>query len=101
MRDDVATELRRVDEMGHAEAAAPFLLAIVEVDPDDLVGAHHPRALDDVEPDPAKPEHDHVGARRDLGGVDHSTDPRRHAAANVAALFERPVLPDLVGGDLP
>src|SRR5712672_2804038 len=89
----------RVDEMGHAKAAAPFLLAVVEVDPDDLVGAHHPRALNDVEPDPAKPEHHHVGARRDLGGVDHSTDARRHAAADVAALVERRVLADLGDGD--
>src|SRR5712672_4203353 len=99
MRDDVATDLRRIDEMGHAEAAAPFLLGIVKIDPDDLVGAHHPAALNDVEPDPAKPEHHHVGARRDLGGVDHSTDARRHAAADVAALVERRVLADLGDGD--
>jgi hypothetical protein len=28
-------------EVGHAEAAAPFLLAVVDVDADDLVGAHY------------------------------------------------------------
>ena len=81
--------------MRHAEAAAPILLGIVEVDADDLVGAHHPGALDDVEADAAKPEHDHVGARRDLGGVDHRADAGRHAAADVAALVERRVLADL------
>ena len=81
--------------MRHAEAAAPFLLAVVDVDADDLVGAHHPGALNDVESDSAKPEHDHVGARRDLGGVDHRADAGRDAAADVAALVERGVFADL------
>src|SRR5206468_5987388 len=39
--DDIAGDLLRVDEMGHAELAAPFLLGIVDVDADDLVGANH------------------------------------------------------------
>ena len=64
MRDDIAVDLFRIDEMGHAEAAAPFFLGIVDVDADDLVGAHHLRALDDVEADAAEAEHDDIGARR-------------------------------------
>src|SRR5713226_4743347 len=99
MRNDVAIELLRIDEMRHAEAAAPFLLAVIEIDADDLVGADHPRALNHVEPDTAQPEHHHVGARRDLGGVDHRTDARRHAAADVAALVERRVLADFCHRD--
>src|SRR5438045_3719153 len=39
MRDDVAFDLLGVDEMRHAEAAAPFVLGIVDIDADDLVGA--------------------------------------------------------------
>src|SRR5882672_4903571 len=78
--------------MGHAEAAAPFLLGIIDVDTDDLVGAHHPGALDYIEPDTAKPEHDHVRARGDPGGVDHGADAGGDAAADVAALVERRVL---------
>ena len=89
MRDDIAVDLGRVDEMGHAEAAAPVLLAVVDVDADDLVGAHHFGALDDVEPDAAEAEHDDVGARRHLGGVDDGADAGRHTAADVAALVER------------
>src|ERR1700689_2703395 len=53
MLDDIAVDLLGIDEMGHAEAAAPFLLGIVEIDADDLVGAHHPRALDHIEPNAA------------------------------------------------
>src|SRR5947209_2624050 len=81
--------------MGHAEAATPFLLGIVDVDTDDFVGAHHPGALNDVEPNAAKPEYNHVRTWGDLRGVDHRTDPGRHAAADVAALVEWRVLANL------
>src|SRR5262249_10717179 len=69
--DDVPGYLLRIDEMGHAELAAPFFLAVVEVDADDLVGAHHLGALNDVEPDAAEAEHDDVRSGGDLRGVDH------------------------------
>src|SRR5690606_13930878 len=39
VRDDIPLNLARIDEMGHAEALAPFLLGVVEIDPDDHVGA--------------------------------------------------------------
>src|SRR6202049_4895080 len=100
MLDDIAIDLLGIDEMGHAEAAAPFLLGIVEVDADDLVGAHHPRALDDVEADAAETEHDHVRTRRNLGGVDYRTDTGGHAAADVTALVERRIRADLGHRDL-
>src|SRR5258708_4607292 len=51
-------------------------------------------------PASAKPEHDHVGARRDLGGVHHRADACRHAAADVATLVEWCVLADLRDRDL-
>src|ERR1700733_1593249 len=95
MLDDIAVDLLGIDEMGHAEASAPLLLGIVEIDADDLVGAHHPRALDHIEANAAETEHHHIGARRDLGGVDHRPNPGSRAAADVAALVERRVLANL------
>ena len=72
----------------------------IEVDADDLVGADHARALDDVEPDAAEAEHRDVGAGPHLGGVDHGADAGGHAAADVADLVERRVLADLRQRDL-
>src|SRR5882724_2399169 len=95
MLNDVAADLGRIDEVSHAEAAAPVFLGVVEIDADDLVGAHHLGALDDVEPDPAKPEYHDVGARRYLGGIDHRADAGRHAASDIAALVEWRVFADL------
>ena len=65
-----------------------------------LFGADHARALHHVEPDAAEAEHHHVGARLDLGGVDHRADAGGHAAADVADLVERRVLADLRHRDL-
>src|SRR6185437_13775904 len=101
--DDVAPttflgDLLRVDEVGHAEAAAPLLLAVVDVHADDLVGADHLQALDHVEADAAEAEHHAVGARLDLGGVDHSADAGGDAAADVAGLVEGGVGADLGQG---
>src|SRR5262245_43570341 len=100
MLDDIAGDFLRVDEMGNAELAAPFFLGVIDVDANDLVGADHFRALDDVEPDAAKAKHHDVGARRDLGGVDHRADAGRYAAADVAALVEGGVLADFRHRDL-
>ncbi len=86
MRDDVALDRLRVDEVGHAEAAAPLLAVGVDVDADDHARPRQPRALEHVEPDAAQPEHDHVVAGLDLGGVDHRADARGDAAADVAAV---------------
>jgi hypothetical protein len=80
--------------MGHAELAAPGLACRVDIDADDHVGADHLQALDDVQPDAAQAEDDGVGARLDLGGVDHRAHARGHAAADVAGLVERRVLAD-------
>src|SRR4030088_23026 len=100
MLDDSAIDLGWIDEMRHAKTATPFFLAVVDVNANDFVGAHHPCALNDVEPDAAKPEYDHVGARRDLGGVHHGADARCHAAADVETLVEWRVLANLGDGDL-
>src|SRR6185437_496522 len=98
--DDVALHFLRIDEMGHAEAVAPFVLGVVDVDADDLVGADHPRALDHVEPDAAEAEHHDVRTGRDLRGVDHRAYAGGDAAADVAALVERRVLADFRDRDL-
>src|SRR3546814_6300153 len=49
-------------------------------------------ALDDVEPDPAQPEHDDILAGLHPGGVDHRADPGGDAAADIAARLEGRVL---------
>src|SRR3977135_1135129 len=67
MLDDIAIDLGWIDEMRHAELAAPGILGIVDVDTDDLVGTNHPGALNDVQSDPSEPEYNHIGARRHLG----------------------------------
>src|SRR6266481_1201668 len=100
MLDDIAADLGRVDEMRHAEAAAPCVLGIVDVDADDLVGAHHLGTLDDVHSDATEAEYDDVSARRDLGGIDHRADARGYTTADVAALVEGSIFTDLGDRDL-
>src|SRR5579872_861982 len=97
---EVALDLLRVDEMRHAEFFGERAPRRVDVDTDDHLGADHPRALHDVEPDPAEPEHDDLGAGLDLRGVDDRADPRRDAAADVADLVEGGVLADFGDRDL-
>ncbi len=72
--DDGAVDLFRIDEMGHAEAFAPFLAGGVDVDADDHVGAREAQALDHVQADPAQAEDHGLGADLDLGGVDDRPD---------------------------
>ena len=96
----VAADLVRIDEMGHAEFLGHRALCRIEVDADDLVGADHARALDDVEADAAEAEHGDVGAGPHFRGVDHGADAGGDAAADVADLVERRVLADLGERDL-
>src|SRR6201996_9711353 len=72
--DDIARYLCRVDKVGHPEPAAPIRLGVVDIDADDLVGADHLGALNDVQPNAAETEYDNVRARRDLGSVGNRTD---------------------------
>jgi hypothetical protein len=51
VRDQLAADLFRVDEVRHAEALAPLLLGIVGLDADDNVRACEPQSLDNIEPD--------------------------------------------------
>src|SRR6201994_479138 len=90
--DDIARYLGWVDEIGHAESTSPIRLGIVDVDADDLVGADHLGALNDVQPDAAETKHDNIRAGRDLGRIGHRTDTGGDAAADVAALVEGCVL---------
>ena len=86
--------------MRHAEALAPFLLGVVEVDADDHVGAGEPQPLDDVETDAAQPEHHAFGAGLHLGGVEDGADAGGDAAADVADLVEGSVFANLRDRDL-
>ena len=91
VRDQIAADLFRIDEMRHPEALAPLLLGVVDVDADDHVGAGKPQSLDDIEADAAEPEHDAFGAGLHLGGVEDGADAGSDAAADVADLVERGV----------
>src|SRR5690606_20102628 len=88
VRDQVALHVIRIDEVRHAEFLGERLALWVDVDADDHVGADHARALDHVEADAAETEHDDVGTRLDLGGIDDRADARGHAAADIADLVE-------------
>ena len=92
MRHQVALDLRGIHEMGHAEFLGDSFARGIHVDADDHRRARHPRALHDVEADPAEPEHDHPVARLHLRGVQHGADSGRDAASDVANLFERRVV---------
>src|SRR5215831_3476444 len=100
VRDQIAADLFRIDEVRHAEALAPLLLAVVDVDADDHVGAGKPQPLDDVEADAAEPEHDALRAGFHLGGIENGADAGGDAAADVTDLVERSVLANLGDRDL-
>src|SRR6267143_1874130 len=100
VRDQVLAGFLGIDEMRHAELLGEVLSRRIEIHADDHVCAGEARALHDVEPDAAETEYHHVGARLDLGGVDHRADAGGHAAADVAHLVERGVFADLGQRDL-
>ncbi len=58
MPNNVALDLFRVDEVGHAELRTERLAIIIEINADNLFRAHHPCALDHVKTNAAKPKHD-------------------------------------------
>ncbi len=99
MGDDIALDLFRIDEVGHTEAFTPFPLVVVDIDTDDLVGADHFQALDDIEADTAETEDHGIGAGLDTGRIDHGADAGGHAAADVAGLVERRIVADLGQGN--
>src|SRR5271155_1610802 len=74
VRNEIAANVFRIDEMRHAEALAPRLLVRIEIDADDHVGADEAEPLDHIEPDTAKTEDDALGAGLDLRGIDDRAD---------------------------
>src|SRR5262249_52042441 len=74
VRNQIAADLLRIDEVGHAEALAPLLLGVVDIDADDHVRAGEPQSLDDIEADAAEPEHDALRAGFHLGGIEDRAD---------------------------
>src|SRR3546814_11946778 len=68
----LARQALGVEEIGHAELAAPFLAVRAAVDADDLARAGELCAMDHVEADDAEAEDDHIVAHLHPGGVyDH------------------------------
>src|SRR5262249_43484676 len=98
--DEIRHELRlghvfRIDEVRHAELLRESLLAGVDIHADDHVRTRHARALNHIQPDTAETEYNDIGARLDLGGIDHRADTRCYATPDVAHLVEGRVLADL------
>ena len=87
--------ISRIDEMGHAEALAPLLLPIIQIDTDNHVRADHPQTLNNIQTDTAEAEDHGVATRLRLCRVDHRADAGGHAAADVTDLVERRVWIDL------
>src|SRR5690606_5744027 len=73
----------RIDKMCHAELAGHGLTIRVDVNPYDLIGAHHARPLNHIQPDTTQAKHNHIGTGLDLGSVEHCAQPGRHAAADI------------------
>src|SRR5439155_260382 len=88
-----------IEEVRHAEFAAPFLACGVDVDADDPVSADEFGTLDYVEPDSAEAEDDDVAAGLDLRRIHDGADAGGDAAADVAAGLERRIFADLRNGD--
>jgi hypothetical protein len=99
-RVDDTWRRRSVDEVRHAEPARHTLAGRIDVDTDDLIGAHHPRTLDDVEADTAETENPDVRACFNLRSEEHRADAGRDAAADVANGLEGRVLAHLGDCDL-
>ena len=89
--NSLALELGGVDEVGGTELAGPGLLAIVDIDGDDLAGLVLDGTLEDGETDTADTEDGDVGALLDLGGDNGGTVTGGDTAAQQARA---------VGGDL-
>src|SRR5262249_11616549 len=100
VRDEIAADLFRIDEMRHAETFAPLFLAVIDVDADDHVGAGKAQSLNDIETDAAEAEDDAVRARFDLRRIKYCADAGGDAAADVADLVEGGVLANLCHRDL-
>src|SRR5271170_3425182 len=94
MRDQIAAHLLGIHEMRQAEFLGQRLAGRIQIDADYFIGAHQTRTLNDIEADAAQAEHDHVGARLYLGGIDHRANARGDAAADVAHLVKWRILTD-------
>jgi hypothetical protein len=70
MRDEIASDLGRIDEMRHTEALTPCLLLRIDVNADDHCGADKAKSLDDVQADAAETEDNAFGDSFDLCGID-------------------------------
>src|SRR5262249_27392465 len=70
MLHQIALDLRRVDEMGHAELLAPGLTFGVQVDAHDHARPDQAQALQNVEADAAQSEDNTVRSRLDFRRID-------------------------------
>src|ERR1700683_182589 len=93
-RDQIASNSLRVDEIHQTKTTTPFLLGIVEINANDLVGADHAGALDNIKTNGPETEHHYAGTRRYLCGIYYRADAGRDAPANVTDLVEWRVLAD-------
>ncbi len=100
MGNEIPFNLGRIHEVRHAEFSAKGFAVRVEVDPDDLVSPDQSCPLNHIQSDTAQSEDHNVRARFNFCCINHGTDPRGDAAADVAHLVEGGVFADLGERDL-
>src|ERR1039458_7149456 len=89
VRHHITFNFLGIHEVRQAELSSQRFARRIEIDTDDLVGARHLGALNDVQANAAQTKHDHVGAHFYLGRKDHCSNAGRDTAPYVADLVER------------
>lgn len=100
LHDGLALELGGVDEVGGTELAAPFLLGVVDIDNDNLLGLVLDGSLDDGETDAAGTENGDGAALLDVGSDTGGSVTGGDTAAEQAGTVHRSILLDGDDGDV-
>jgi hypothetical protein len=98
--DGLALELGGVNEVSSTELASPLLLAIVNIDSNDLASLVLDSALQNRETDTADTKDSDVGALLDLGGLDSGTVTGGDTAAKKTGPVGRDLRSDSNDGDI-
>ena len=99
IHDRLISQFRRVHKVGHAELARHFGFVGIQIHTDDLVSPRHTQALDHVQTNATQTKDRRRRADLDPRRIDHRTNARGDAAADVADLIKWRVVTHLRQGD--